>query len=58
MALTAFIAGLGLQSKDFLVFVSKNPHASMAKVLAKADKYINSEEVLQAMCDSSIAPNA
>ena len=45
-AITAFIAGLGVQSKDLTFFISKNPQASMAKVLAKAEKYINGEEAL------------
>ena len=42
--ITAFIAGLGVQSKDLMFSISKNPQASMAEVLAKADKYINGEE--------------
>ena len=42
----AFIAGLGIQSKDLMFSISKNPQASMAKVLAKAEKYINGEEAL------------
>ena len=45
-AITAFIAGLGIQSKELMFSVSKNPQASMAKVLAKAEKYINDEEAL------------
>ena len=32
---TAFIAGLGVQSKDLMFSISKNPQASMAEVLAK-----------------------
>ena len=40
-AITAFIAGLGVQSKDLMFSISKNPQASMAEVLAKAGKYIN-----------------
>ena len=43
-AITAFITGLGVQSKDLIFSISKNPQASMAKVLAKAKKYINDEE--------------
>ena len=39
-AITAFIAGLGVQSKDLMFSISKNPQASMAEVLAKAEKYI------------------
>ena len=35
-AITAFIIGLGIQSKDLMFPISKNPRASMAKVLAKA----------------------
>ena len=45
-AITAFIAGLGVQSKDLMFSISKNPQASMAEVLAKAEKYINDEEAL------------
>ena len=44
--ITAFIAGLGVQSKDLMFSISKNPQASMAKVLAKIEKYINGEEAL------------
>ena len=45
-AITAFIAGLGVQSKDLMFSISKNPQANMAEVLAKAEKYINGEEAL------------
>ena len=45
-AITAFISGLGVQSKDLMFSISKNPQASMAKVLAKAEKSINGEEAL------------
>ena len=45
-AITAFIVGLGVQSKDLMFSILKNPRASMAEVLAKAKKYINSEEAL------------
>ena len=45
-AITAFIAGLGVQSKDLMFSISKNPQASMTEVLAKAEKYINGEEAL------------
>ena len=45
-AITAFIAGLGVQSKDLMFTISKNPQASMAEVLAKVEKYINCEEAL------------
>ena len=37
-AVTAFIAGLGVQSKDLMFSISKNPQANMAEVLAKAEK--------------------
>ena len=43
---TAFIAGLGMQSKDLMFSISKNPQASMVDVLAKTEKYINGEEAL------------
>ena len=46
LAITAFIAGLGVQSKDLMFSISKNPQAIMAEVLAKAEKYINGEEAL------------
>ena len=45
-AIIAFIAGLGVQSKDLMFSISKNPQASMAEVLAKTEKYINGEEAL------------
>ena len=45
-AIIAFIAGLGVKSKDLMFSISKNPHANMAEVLAKAEKYINGEEAL------------
>ena len=45
-AITSFIAGLGIQSKDLMFSILKNPQASMAKVLAKVEKYINDEEAL------------
>ena len=52
-AVTAFIAGLGVQSKDLMFSISKNPQASMAEVLTKAEKYINGEEALISKKDSS-----
>ena len=45
-AVTSFIVGLGVQSKDLMFSISKNPQASMAEVLAKIEKYINGEKVL------------
>ena len=51
--ITAFIAGLGMQSKDMMFSIWKNPQASMAKVLAKAEKYINGEEALISKKESS-----
>ena len=45
-AITACIAGPGVQSKDLMFSISKNPQASMAEVLAKTEKYINGEEAL------------
>ena len=35
-----------MQSKDLMFPISKNPQASMAEVLAKAEKYINGEKAL------------
>ena len=52
-AITAFIAGLGVQSKNLMFSISKNPKASMAEVLAKAEKYINGEEALISKKESS-----
>ena len=43
-AITSFIAGLGVQSKDLMFLISKNPQASIVEVLAKTEKYINGEE--------------
>ena len=45
-AITTFIAGLGVQLKNLMFSISKNPQASMAEVLAKAEKYINGKEAL------------
>ena len=42
--ITAFIAELGIQSKDLMFSISKNPQESMAEVLAKVEKYINGNE--------------
>ena len=53
--ITAFIAGLGVQLKDLMFSISKNPQASMAEVLAKLEKYINGEEALLSMQRSSSA---
>ena len=50
---TAFIAGLGVQSKDLMFSISKNPQVSMAEVLAKTKNYINGEEALMSKQRSS-----
>ena len=55
IAVTTFIAGLGVQSKDLMFSISKNPQANMAEVLAKAEKYINGEEALMSKKESSSA---
>ena len=52
-SITAFIAGLGVQSKDLMFSILKNPQASMAEVLAKAEKYINGEEALLSKWENS-----
>ena len=52
-AITAFIAGLGVQSKDLMFSISKNPQENMAEVLVKEEKYINSEEALISKKESS-----
>ena len=43
-SITAFIAGLSMQSKDLMFSISKNPQANMVKVLVKAEKYINGKK--------------
>ena len=53
--ITAFIANLRVKSKDLMFSISKNPQASMAEVLAKAEKYINREEALISKKESSSA---
>ena len=55
LAITAFIAGLGIQSKDLIFSISKNPQVSMAEVLAKAKKYINGEKALKSKQGNSSA---
>ena len=55
-AITAFIARLGVQLKDLMFSISKNPQASMTEVLAKAEKYINGEEALISKKESSSTP--
>ena len=52
-AITAFIAGLGVESKDLMFSISKNPQVSMVEVLAKTEKYINGEEALLSKQKSS-----
>ena len=54
-AITAFIAELGVQSKDLMFSISKNPQETMIEVLAKAEKYINGEEALISKRESSSA---
>ena len=56
-AITAFIAGLGVQSKDLIFSISKNPQVSIAEVLAKAEKYINGVEALLSKRESSSTRN-
>ena len=52
--ITTFIAGLGVQSKDLMFSISKNPQVTMAEVLAKAEKYINGEKALISKRESSL----
>ena len=52
-SITAFITGLGVQPKDLMFSISKNPQASMAEVLTKTEKYINGEEALLSKQKSS-----
>ena len=54
-AVTAFIAGLGVQSKDLMFSISMNLKESMVEVLAKTDMYINGEESLLSKQRSSFA---
>ena len=53
--ITAFIAGLGVQSKDLMFSISRSPQATMTEVLAKVEKYINDEEALISKWESSFA---
>ena len=53
-SITAFIAGLGVQTKDLMFSITKNPQASMVEVLTKAEKYINGEEALISKKGSSL----
>ena len=55
VAITGFIVRLGVQSKDLIFSISKNPQGSMAEVLAKAEKYINGEEALLSKRENSSA---
>ena len=52
-AIIAFITGLGVESKDLMFSISKNPQASLVEVLAKTEKYINGEEALLSKQKSS-----
>ena len=54
-SITAFITELGIQSKDLMFSISKNPQASMVEVLTKTEKYINGEEALMSKRGSSSA---
>ena len=54
-SITAFIAGLGIQLKDLMFSISKNPRERMAEMLAKVEKYINGEEALISKRGSSSA---
>ena len=47
--LTTFKAGL--KSKEFMMSFAKNPPTTMAKMLLKAQKYMNDEEALAAIRD-------
>ena len=54
-SITTFITGLGVESKDLMFSISKNPQASMAEVLANAEKYIDGEEALLSKRERSSA---
>ena len=45
-----------MQLKDLMFSISKNPQASMAEVLAKAEKYINGEEAFLSKRENSSVP--
>ena len=47
--LTTFKAGL--KSREFMASLAKNPSKTMAKMLLKAQKYMNAEDALAAMRD-------
>ena len=47
--LTTFKAGL--KSREFVVSLVKNPSKTMAKMLLKAQKYMNAEDTLVAIKD-------
>ena len=47
--LTTFKAGL--KSREFVVSLTKNPSKTMAKMLLKAQKYMNAEDALAAIED-------
>ena len=47
--LTTFKAGL--KSREFMMSPAKNPPTTMAKMLLKAQKYMNDEEALAAIRD-------
>ena len=53
--ITAFITGLGMQSKNLMFSILKNHQANMAEVLAKVEKYINGEEALLSKQENSAA---
>ena len=53
--ITTFIAKLGIQSKVLMFSILKNPQASMAEVLAKAEKHNNGEEALMSKRGTSFA---
>ena len=52
-SITTFIDELGVQLKDLMFSISKNPQESMAEVLAKVEKYINGEEALLSKRENS-----
>ena len=42
---------VGLKFRDFVVSLAKNPPKTMAKMLMKAQKYMNTEDALAAIKD-------
>ena len=42
---------VGLRSRDLMALLAKNPPKTMAKILLKAQKYMNAEDAMAAIRD-------